>query len=145
VLNNRYQLALLGSRASKLSKPLEKSLVDWVWHKQDGVGYLEIPLSNLPQRFTVGMFDRLFTSLEILSCFPSWCKLADGVIAWLWKNRNGEGFWDFGRASMSVCFPLSESWRQEEHQQHDWSTRILALLGNYYAGSYVSGVKARIA
>jgi len=63
VLNNRYQLALLGSRAGKLSRSVEEALVDWVWHKEDGVGYLGIPLSNLPQRFTPGMLDRLFTSL----------------------------------------------------------------------------------
>ena len=133
VLNNRYQLALLGSRASELSKSLEKALVDWVWRKQDGVGYLEVPLSNLPQRFTAGMLDRLFTSLELLSYFPSWRRLADNVIAWLWTNRDAEGLWDFGpRASMSVYFPLSESWRQKEHRQHDWSTRVVALLMNYY-------------
>jgi len=39
VLNNRYQLALLGSRATKLSKTLENALVNWVWHKNDGVGF----------------------------------------------------------------------------------------------------------
>jgi len=133
VLNNRYQVALLGSRACELPKSLEKALVNWVWHKQDGAGYLEIPLSNLPQRFTAGMLDRLFTSLEILSCFPSWRELADNVITWLWKNRNGGGFWDFGpRASMSVYFSLSESWRKSKQRQHDWSTRVLALLRNYY-------------
>jgi hypothetical protein len=133
VLDNRYQLALLGSRARQLPKSLERALVDWVWHRQDGVGYLEIPLSNLPQRFTAGTLDRLFTSLEILLCFPSWRKHADNVIAWLWKNRNDEGFWDFGpRASMSVYFPLSESWRKSKQRQHDWSTRVLALLRNYY-------------
>jgi hypothetical protein len=133
VLNNRYQLALLGSRAKGLSKSLEKSLVYWVWHRQDGVGYLEIPLSNLPQHFTSGMLDRLFTSLELLSSLPSWREFADNVITWLWKNRNGEGLWDFGpRASMSVYFPLSESWRKSKQRQHDWSTRVLALLRNYY-------------
>ncbi|HKZ95047.1 MAG TPA: hypothetical protein VJ249_10795 [Candidatus Bathyarchaeia archaeon] len=133
VLNNRYQLALLGSRASKLLKSLEKALVDWVWHKEDGVGYLEIPLSNLPQRFTAGMLDRLFTSLETLSYFPSWRKHAGNVIDWLWTNRNKEGLWDFGpRASMSVHLPLSESWRKSKKRQHDWSTRVLALLRNYY-------------
>jgi len=132
VLNNRYQLALLGSRASKLSKSVEEALVDWVWHKEDGVGYLGIPLSKLPQRFTPGMLDRLFTSLEILSCFSSWRKHADNVIAWLWANRNREGLWDFGpRASMSVYFPLSESWRNRKRRQHDWSTRVLALLRNH--------------
>jgi len=133
VLNNRYQLTLLGSRAHELPRSLERALVDWVWHKEDGVGYLEIPLSKLPQRFTAGMLDRLFTSLEILSVFPSWRKVASKIIGWLWANRNAEGFWDFGqRASMSVYFPLSENWRFKKRRQHDWSTRVLALLRKYY-------------
>jgi len=132
VLNNRYQLALLGSRASRLPKSLERALVDWVWHKGDGVGYVEIPLSKLPQRFTAGMLDRLFTSLEILSLFPSWWEAASDMIGWLWANRNDEGFWDFGpRASMSAYFPLSENWRMRKRRQHDWSTRVLTLLRNH--------------
>ncbi|NWG11266.1 hypothetical protein HXY33_05920 [Candidatus Bathyarchaeota archaeon] len=133
VLNNRYQLALLGSRASKLPKKLENALIDWVWHKEDGIGYLEIPLSNPPHRLTSGMLDRLFTSLEILSYFPSWRKFADNMISWLWTQRNRDGFWDFGpRASASVYLPLSESWRKKRYRQHDWSTRILVLLRKYY-------------
>jgi hypothetical protein len=134
VLNNRYQLALLGSRAAKLPKAVEYALVDWVWHKDDGVGYLEVPLANLPSRLTAGILDRLFTSLEILSYFPSWRRFANNVIDWLWKQRNSEGFWDFGpRASMSVYFPLSENWRTAEKRRNDWTTRVLALLRNYYA------------
>jgi hypothetical protein len=133
VLNNRYQLALLGSRATKLSEAVEKALVDWVWHKDDGVRYLEIPLSNPLHRFTQGMLDRLFTSLELLSHFPSWRRFADNTIDWLWTQRNTEGFWDFGpRASMSTYFPLSESWKRKRCRQHDWSTRVLALLRKYY-------------
>jgi hypothetical protein len=133
VLNNRYQLALLGSRAAKLPKAVENALVQWVWHKDDGVGYLEIPLANLPRRFTPGMLDRLFTSLEILSYFPSWRRFADHIIDWLWKQRSSEGLWDFGpRASMSVYFPLSENWRKAKHRQHDWSTRVLAILRNFH-------------
>jgi len=136
VLNNRYLLALLGSRAAKLPKALENALVHWVWHKEDGVGYLEIPLSNPPCRFTRGMLDRLFTSLELLSYFPSWRKLADSMIGWLWTHRNEEVFWNFGsRASISVYFPLSENWRKKKNQQHDWSTRVLALLRNFYDAS----------
>jgi len=136
VLNNRYQLALLGSRAAKLPKALENALVDWVLHKEDGVGYLEIPLSTLPTRFTAGMLDRLFTSLEIISLFPSWRRQADNIVEWLWTQRNDGGLWDFGpRASMSVYFPLSRSWRKKRHRQHDWSTRVLTLLRNYYAPS----------
>ncbi len=133
VLNNRYQLALLGSRAAKLPKELENALVDWVWHKEDSVGYLEIPLSNPPKRFTHGMLDRFFTSLEILSNFLSWRMFADNVVDWLWTKRNKEGLWDFGpRASMSVYFPLSESWRRKRFRQHDWSTRVLTVLKNFY-------------
>lgn len=139
VLNNRYQLALLGSRAARLSRTLEHALVDWVWHKDDGVGYLKIPLSNPPLRPTPGMLDRLFTSLELLSYFPSWRRYAETLVRWLWTRRDDEGFWDFGpRASMSVYFPLSESWRGKRGRQHDWSTRVLALVRNYYDASYDS-------
>lgn len=133
VLNSRYQLALLGSRAAKLPKSIEKALVDWVWHRNDSIGYLEIPLANPPSRFTAGMLDRLFTSHELLSCFPSWHMYAKSMIDWLWAQRNSEGLWDFGpRASMSVYFPLSESWRKSKSRQHDWSTRTLALLRKFH-------------
>ena len=136
VLNNRYQLALLGSRAKKLPRTLENALVNWVWHRTDGVGYLEIPLSNSPILFTSGMLDRLFTSHELLSYFPSWHGLAGNVVDWLWEQRNGEGFWDFGpRASMSCYFPLSNSWRRKLDRQNDWSVRALALLRKYSSNS----------
>lgn len=132
VLNNRYQLALLGSRASRLPRTVENALVDWVWHKSDGVGYLEIPLANPPSRYTAGMLDRLFASLELLSCFLSALRLADSLIDWLWKQRNGEGLWDFGpRASFSVYFPLSQSWRSVKQRQHDWSARVLVLVKRF--------------
>jgi hypothetical protein len=129
VLNNRYQLALLGSRASRLPKDVENALVNWVWHRSDGVGYLYIPLAKLHSRFTAGMLDRLFTSMELLSQFPSVHKHAHNMIDWLWKQRNREGLWDFGsRASFSVYFPLSQDWRKAKKRQHDWSTRSLILL-----------------
>jgi len=129
VLDNRYQLALLGSRAARLPRTVENALVDWIWHKSDGVGYLEIPLVNPPSRYTSGMLDRLFTSLELLAHFPSTGRLADSMIGWLWEQRNSEGLWDFGpRASFSVYFPLSQDWRSVKQRQHDWSTRVLVLL-----------------
>lgn len=128
-LNNRYQLALLGSRATRLQKNVENALITWVWHKSDGVGYLEIPLATPLPRYTLGMLDRLFTSLELLSHFPSAPKLASSMVEWLWKQRNSEGLWDFGpRATFSVYFPLSQSWRSKKQRQHDWSTRVLVLL-----------------
>jgi len=136
VLNGRYQLALLGSRATELPKTLENALVDWVWHRDKGIGYLGIPLANLPARFNAGMLDRFFTSLEIISLFPSWRTHVANTIEWLWAQRNDQGLWDFGsRASMSVYFPLSETWRQSRHRQHDWSTRVLTLLKSYCASN----------
>jgi hypothetical protein len=133
VLNNRYQLELLGSRADKLPEALENSLFDWVWHRSNGVGYLGVPLANPPKKFTAGMLERLFMSLEILCGFPSWRKHADGIVDWFWKQRDSEGLWDFGpRASMTVYFPLSENWRKSKNRQHDWTTRILTLLREYY-------------
>jgi len=133
VLNNRYQLALLGSRAVRLPRTVENALVDWIWHKSDGVGYLEIPLANPPSRYTSGMLDRLFTSLELLAHFPSTGRLADSMIGWLWEQRNSEGLWDFGpRASFSVYFPLSQDWRSVKQRQYDWSTRVLVLLKRFH-------------
>lgn len=140
VLNNRYQLALLGSRAARLPRAVENALVDWVWHKSDGLGYLEIPLANPPSRYTAGMLDRLFTSLELLSYFPSTLRLVDSIVGWLWKQRNSEGLWDFGpRASFSVYFPLSQSWRSAKQRRHDWSTRVLTLLKRFSELQNLSG------
>jgi len=133
VLNNRYQLELLVSRVDRLPRTVESALFDWVWHKSDGIGYLEIPLANLPRKFTAGTLDRLFTSIEILRYFPSWRKHAQNVIDWLWAQKNNADLWDLGqRAGMTVNFPLSENWREAKRRQHDWSTRVLALLRNYY-------------
>lgn len=133
VLNNQYTLSLLGSRATRLPNNVEKALVAWVWHKEDGVRYLGVALHSPPRHLIHGTLDRWFTSLELLSCFQSWCEFAKDVIDWLWVQRNQEGFWDFGpRASMSFYFPLSESWRKKQNRQYDYSTRVLALLRKYY-------------
>jgi len=133
LLDNQYTLSLLGSRATRLPNDTEKALVEWVWHKGSGVGYLGVSLFSPPHHLTLGALDRWFTSLELLSCFPSWCGLAKDVVDWLWAQRNQEGFWGFGpRASMSFYFPLSESWRRKSSRQCDWSTRVLALLRKYY-------------
>jgi hypothetical protein len=134
VLNNRYQLELLGLRADRLPRAVESALFDWVWHKSDGIGYLEAPLANPPRKFTAGMLDRLFTSLEILWCFPSWHKQGKSIVDWFWEQRDCEDLWDFGpRAIMSVYFPLSESWRETKRRQHDWTTRTLVLLRKFYS------------
>lgn len=132
-INNRYALALLGSRAEKLPHHVEKGFVTWLWFSKKGIGYLEVPLFSLPVRFSPSAFDRWFTSLELISCFPSWRGLAKKVVDWLWANRDREGFWDFEpKASTSCYFPLSESWRKKRNRKHDHSVRVLTLLRKFY-------------
>jgi hypothetical protein len=133
VLNNKYTLSLLGARASHLPKTIERALVDWVWHKSGGVYYLNVPLSRPVGRRSARLLDSWFTSIELLSPFPSWQRLAKNLIDWLWAQRNEGGLWDFGsRWNMSNYFPLSEGWRNSKNRQYDYSTRVLTLLRKYY-------------
>ncbi|MGQ9565732.1 MAG: hypothetical protein ACUVT5_04215 [Candidatus Bathyarchaeales archaeon] len=132
-INNRYALALLGSRADKLCGDVEKALVSWLWFSKKGIGYLEVPLFSVPVHFSPSVLDRWFASLELVSCFPSWRGLAKDVVGWLWANRGEEGLWDFGpKASTSCYFPLSESWRKKRNREHDHSVRVLTLLRKFY-------------
>jgi hypothetical protein len=124
VLRNRYALTLLGSRAGQLPKKLERTLVSWIWRDERGIGYLDAPLSRVPPRMQTGFLDRWFTSLEIVSRFPSWGGFAVDAMDWLWSQQDERGLWDFGPVSV----PLSESRRRKENRRHDWSMRILALL-----------------
>ena len=134
VLDSKYALALLGARAAALPRDLEAALLRWVWHKEDGIGYLEEKVSRLPGPGESGHFERWFASLELLSRFPVWRELASDVIRWFWDTRTPAGLWDFGpRSNLSIVLPLSESWRRQRARQVDWTTRVLVLLRRYYA------------
>jgi GNAT superfamily N-acetyltransferase len=76
--------------------------------------------------------DRLTPSHELASAFPGWRGAAKGAIEWLWAHRTDDGLWDFGpRSTWSFYFPLSEDWRRKGRRVHDYSTRVLTLLGKY--------------
>lgn len=133
VINNKYALILLGSRATALLPKLEAALMNWVWHGQDGMRYLGEPLSHPPQHRKASRLDRWLTSLELLSRFPGWRSLAGEAIQWLWDERTSEGFWELGpRSSSSLALPLSENWRRKTARQFDWTTRVLVLLRRYH-------------
>lgn len=133
VLNNRYALALLGSRASKLPSNVEKALATWIWQEKKVIGYLGISLTDSPIHFSATALDHWFTSLELLSSFPSSLKFAKTNTDWLWTQRNKEGLWDFGHISgPSRHFPLSENWRKKQDRIYDYSTRVLTLLRSYH-------------
>ncbi len=134
VIDNKYTLALLSSRAGSLPRDLETALLNWVWHKGDGIRYLNEPLSCPPRQMKPGPLERWFTSLELLSRFPGWPALFENVIQWLWENRAPHGLWDFGpRSASSVTLPLSANGRKKVTRQFDWTTRVLVLLRRYYA------------
>jgi hypothetical protein len=135
VLNNRYQLNILGSTPGTLSEELETTLLQWLWERPDGIGYLEIPL-NQPPPTKPGPFDRWLTSLEMLArLFPTWVHFAQPQIEWLWKQRDERGYWDFGPRPSSMSFlPLSNDWRNRQSRLFDWTTRVLILLRKYYDG-----------
>jgi hypothetical protein len=135
VLNSRYQLNILGSTPGMLSEGLETALLQWLWERPDGIGYLEIPLNQSPPKKS-GPFDRWLTSLEMLArLFPAWVHFAQSTIEWLEKQRDERGYWDFGPRPSSMSFlPLSDNWRDRQNRPFDWTARVLILLRKYYDG-----------
>jgi len=131
VLSGRHQLALLSSRPDDLPRDLEKALLDWVWHKEGGIGYLGVRLFSPDGYLDTCRLDCWLASLELLSGFPGWREQAEDAIRWLWDRRTPEGLWDFGP---QTSVRLSETWRKGLARQFDWTTRVLALLRNYYTG-----------
>jgi len=134
---SKYHIALLSSRADRLPHQLEKAYVTMIWNLDNGISYLEVPLTISPARLLSrhpSRFDAWLSSIELLTPFASWRELARDSIGWLWEQRNEKGFWDFGpRKSLSTYFPMSESWRKKKAREFDWTTRILTLLRKYYS------------
>jgi len=133
VLDSRYVLSLLGSRAHLLPASVEQSWIRWLWGKRDGIGYLREALPAPAEPGKAGSVDRWLTSHELLSRFPSWQVLARPAIEWLWSHRDTASAWDYGtRLSFTPALPLSESWRRKDARRTDWTTRVLCLLRRFY-------------
>jgi len=133
-ISNKYSLILLGKSKSGLRKSYQKPLLEWLFKREDGIGYQNAPLSTPPKSIKSGFLDRLFNSQEILSNFDIWKNFADDFIEWIWQQRKEDGFWDFGprvNAGYSYYFPLSENWNKRVNRKIDWTTRVLILLSKY--------------
>jgi hypothetical protein len=132
LLNNKYTLILLSARLADLPDELTKCLLHWVWKHPQGVGYIGVPITNLPADLSPGGVDRWFKTHELLSRYPAWKNLGGETVAWLWDQQSMDGLWDFGsRAQGSYFFPLSASWRKAQNRKFDWTTRILLLLAKF--------------
>jgi hypothetical protein len=133
VLDSRYQLNILGSVPGVLSMELEEALLEWLWQRPDGVGYLGIPLSQPPPT-KPGQFDRWMASLETLSrSFPMWVRHAQPATEWLWEQQSERATWDLGpRPQASSFLPLSDNWRSRKNRVFDWTARVLILLRAYH-------------
>ncbi|MEA3336611.1 MAG: hypothetical protein U9R25_11920 [Chloroflexota bacterium] len=135
VLNGKYQLNLLGFRAGALPPPLEQILLQWLWERPDGIGYLNIPLKPPPPQ-QPGPLDRWLASLEMLArLFPAAPEIVGEAFTWLWEKQNEQGYWDFGPRPASITYlPLYDSWRKRQNRTFDWTTRVLALLSAIRSG-----------
>lgn len=142
VIDNKYAFALVGSRATQLSPALEAAIVRWVWHKEDGIGYLREALFRPPRPRKPGHVDRWLTSQELMAHFPSWPSMAGDIVEWLWAQRNEDERWDFGPGlAFSAALPLSETWRTKGARPMDWTTRVLTLLQCCYAARDASSAE----
>lgn len=132
--NNRYTITLLASRADDLDEKLTNAIQKWLWHKSDGLGFLDCPLYRMPGKKDVAKLDRWFTSLEIMSNFKNWRKYSREMVSKLWDARTKGDLWDFGpKAKGSIYWPLSADWKNDERARvHDYSVRILTYLKRYY-------------
>lgn len=125
-LESKHALLILSART--LPGSIERQLVEWIWHKPDGIRYLRAPL-YAPQPRMIAYWLR---SMNILTRFPSWREVSVSTLNRLWDQRDNQGLWDFG-SQIAWCtdFPLSESWRQSMNRRVDYSTCILVLLRRY--------------
>jgi len=129
IINNRYTLNIVGSKPGLLPPAVEEAYINWLWSLDDGIGYLEIPLSKEPPLDKPGPLDRWFTSMEwLVRLFPASASLAEPWIVWLWNQRKPGGWWDFGsRAASSTSLPYADNWRRKGEREKDWSTCVLLL------------------
>lgn len=126
-LESQHALWILSSR--KIPNELEQHLVNWIWHKPDGIRYLRAPLNFFQPRL-IGYWLR---SMGILSRFEYWRKLSVNILNEIWSLRDEHGLWDFGtHLARSIDFPLSESWHQGIRRKQDYSACILVLLRKFF-------------
>jgi len=129
-IRNRHAVKLLGSRADQLPAKMGRAYARWLWHRPNGLGYIDVPLSPPPTPPRGHRISGWLLSMQLLSDFPTWRELATDSIEWLLSQRNERGLWDFG-ARTDTDLRFSESWRKRGRRSHDHSILPLLLLRRY--------------
>jgi hypothetical protein len=125
-----YPLILLSSTQNKLPPDLEGALLDWIWHREEGIYYMYGgPLDRFP---AIGskQFPGWLETVDVLSNFAGWRSVCRAAIDWIWEQQR-DGGRDFGPFTLPY-FPLSESWRKPFNRQIDCTTYVLIMLRKYY-------------
>jgi hypothetical protein len=129
---NMYPLILLSATENKLPDEIERALLNWIWHKEEGVYYATSFSLQIFPEIQSKQFLAWLSLHEILSNFSNWKHLAQNAMNWLWENRDKYALWDFkSTGTGGHYFPLSDSWRKPVNRQIDCSTRALILLRKY--------------
>ncbi|MCX6094689.1 MAG: hypothetical protein NTY63_07725, partial [Candidatus Bipolaricaulota bacterium] len=131
-LENRYAVALLGSRADRVDPHVRAALYRWLWNHPKGLGYLAAPPAVPPSTNAAsGFVERWIWSHELLASLSPHAAVGP-ILDALEANRRDDGLWDLGsRASFASALPLSTTWRTKDTRAVDWTTRILALASRW--------------
>jgi hypothetical protein len=131
--HSKYNLRFMGSRSDRIPERMQEALLKPLWNGEIGLGYLRHNPSGLPKATTERDFTRWLESVEVLSGFRSWKRVAEEGIRWLWDECQVDDLWDCSpQRGRTPYFPLSESWRKRGDRRIDCSTRILVLLRKWF-------------
>ncbi|QUI20843.1 hypothetical protein HZI73_00305 [Vallitalea pronyensis] len=130
---NYYTILLLTSQKDILSPTLDKKMLDYCMHKEDGMYYIYegSPTKSVSIHDTKDFYKWL-RLLTIYKRFKSWNTYETPYYQWIWNQRNSEGLWDMIKRPRGFYFPLSNSWRTQKNRIIDSSICALRLLTNYH-------------
>lgn len=128
---NYYAILLLTSQKNTLASEIDRSILDFCMHKEDGIYYIydKKPSLCIPMQDTKYFYPWL-RCLSILSRFGSWDEYKNSYYDWIWSQRNSEGLWDLIKKPRSFGFPLSNTWRKEKNRIIDSTIFVLRFLSN---------------
>lgn len=123
---------LQSGSGSILPEDIEIKLLNWIWHRKEGIYYITNHCPADCQPIAEGSFYDWIHGIELLSDFKHWPDFASEAVEYLLTQQGEDGFWDYGpKANHGVFGHLSEAWRTNNSRKIDCSVKILKLLRKY--------------